>query len=160
MEEKRFLLPFTHGVDTKALHNVLQLARTQDATVVALALIPLAEQQGVEDARLERVLQAKDFLATLQTQGEMHHVPVEEHERYTYDVLESIRSNAQQMRCQSILLAYEGEEARFLQADEAQQLRLSKPYPLSILYAPSKKKVGRSVFRTVMNQLAKVVSLY
>jgi len=155
MEEKRFLLPFTHGVDTKALHNVLQLARTHHATVVALALIPLAEQQRVEDARLEHIQQAKDFLATLQTQGEIHHVPVEEHERYTYDVLESIISIAQEMRCQRILLAYEGEEVRFLQPNEAQQLRIRKPYLLSILYTPAKKKTGRSLFRPAIPQLAR-----
>ena len=155
MEEQRFLLPFTHGVDVKALRNVLQLARIHNATVVALALIPLAEQQRVEDARLERILQAKDFLATLQTQGEIHSVAVEEHERYTYDVVESIRSNAQQMHCQRILLAYEGEEVRFLHTNEAQELLTSKPYPLSILYTSPEKKIRKSLFRAVTTQLAK-----
>lgn len=159
MKETRFLLPFTYGVNTKALHNVLQLARTHNATVVALALIPLAERQRAEDARLERILQAKDFLAILQTQGEMHHVPVEEHERYTYNVFESITSNAQKMHCQRIILAYEGQEACFLQTNEAQQLCLSKPYPLQIIYTPTKRKNEKGIFRTLTAQLAKVACL-
>ena len=159
MEKTRVLLPFTHGVNTKAIHNVLQLARTQNATVVALALIPLAERQRAEDARLERILQAKDFLAILQTQSEIHHVPVEEYERYTYNVLESIASNAQQMHCQRIMLAYEGQEACFLQKNEAQQLRLSKPHPLQILYTPTKMKKEKGIFRTVTAQLTKVACL-
>lgn len=140
MQEKRFLLPFTHGVDVKALHSVLQLARTHHATIVALALIPLSGQQRPGNARLEHILQAKDFLVALSTQGNIHSVSIEEHELYTHNVLESIYHNAQQLHCQHILLSYEGKKACFLHTNEAQELRLRTSHSLYILCTEPKKR--------------------
>ncbi|GAC1398386.1 MAG: hypothetical protein NVS4B12_00300 [Ktedonobacteraceae bacterium] len=140
MQEKRFLLPFTHGVDIKALHSILQLARAHQATIVALALIPLSGQQRPGNARLEHILQAKDFLVALSTQGNIHSVTIEEHELYTHTVLESICRNAQQLHCQHILLSYEGEKACFLRTHEAQELRLRTTCSLYILCTLPKKR--------------------
>ena len=154
MEQKRFLLPFTNDVDVKALHSVLQLAKIHNATLVALALIPLAEQQRPEDVRLEYIQQAQDFLAVLHTQADIHAVRVEEYELYTYDVLESIGCYTQRLHCQRVLLSYEGEKAHFLQSNEAQQLRVGSTHPLHILYTEPKQREKKGLLHALMTQVA------
>ena len=154
MEQKRFLLPFTNDVDVKALHSVLQLTQMHNATLIALALIPLAEQQRPEDVRLEQLQQAQDFLAALHTQADIHAVRVEAYELYTHDVLESICHYTQQLHCQRILLSYEGEKAHFLQRDEAQQLRVGSTHPLHVLYTESRQREKKGLLHTLMAQVA------
>ena len=154
MEQQRFLLPFTYDVDVQALHSVLQLAKIHNAKLVALALIPLAEQQRPENVRLESIQQIQDFLEVLHTQAEIHAVQIEAYELYTHNVLESIYDYTRRLHCQRILLSYEEEKAHFLRTDEAQQLRLRNTYPLHVLYTQSKKKKKRGFLHTLMTQVA------
>ena len=154
MEQKRFLLPFTYDVDVKALHSVLQLAKIHNATLVALALIPLVEQQRPEDVRLEYIQQAQDFLAVLHTQADIHAVCIEEYELYTHDVLESIGCYTQRLHCQQILLSYTGEKAHFLQPQEAQQLRIGSIHPLHVLYTEPKQGEKKGFLHALMTQVA------
>ncbi len=154
MEQKRFLLPFTNDVDVKALHHVLQLAKIHNATLVALALIPLSKQQRPENIRLEYIQQAQDFLAVLHTQASIHSVRIEKYELYTYDVLESISRYTQSLHCQRILLSYEGEKAHFLHHHEAQQLRVKSSHPLQILYREPKQKEKKGLLHALMTQVA------
>ncbi|GAC1427002.1 MAG: hypothetical protein PVS3B3_05850 [Ktedonobacteraceae bacterium] len=154
MEQKRFLLPFTYDVDVKALHFVLQLAKIYNATLVALALIPLSEQQRPEDVRLEYLEQVQDFLAVLHTQAAIHSVKVEEHELYTHDVLESIHCYTQYLYCERVLLSYEGEKTHFLHAHEAQQLRVKHTLPLHILYTQHGKRERKDILHMLTTQLA------
>ncbi len=154
MEQKRFLLPFTYDVNVQALHSVLQLAKIHNATLVTLTLIPLSEQQRPEDVRLEYIQQAQDFLEVLHTQADMHAVRVEEYEHYTHDVLESIYSYTQRLRCQRILLSYEGEKTHFLRANEALQLRLRNTYPLNILYTQPKQREKKGFLHALATQMS------
>ena len=154
MEQKRFLLPFTHDVDVKALHHVLQLAKIHNATLVALALIPLAQQQRSEDVRLEYIQQVQDFLGVLHTQADIHAVRVEGYELFAHDVCECIYRNAQHLHCERILLSYEGEKVHFLQQHEAQQLRMDTPHLLHVLYTEPKQKEKKGLLHTLMTQVA------
>ncbi len=154
MEQKRFLLPFTNDVDVKALHSVLQLAKIHNATLVALALVPLSAQQRPEDVRLEYIQQVQDFLAVLQTQADIHSVRIEECELYTYDVLTSINCYTQHLHCQRVLLSYEGEKVHFLHPHEAQQLRLSSSSPLHIIYTEPKKQERRGLLHALATQMS------
>ena len=154
MEQKRFLLPFTCNVDVKALHSVLQLAKIHNATLVALALVPLAEQQQPEDVRLEYIQQAQDFLTVVNTQATIHSVRIEEYELYTYDVLESIGCYTQKLHCQQILLSYEGEKVHFLQPQEAQQLRIGSIHPLHVLYTEPRKREKKGFLHALMTQIS------
>ena len=154
MEQKRFLLPFTCNVDVKALHPMLQLAKIHNATLVALALIPLAEKQRPEEIRLEYIQQVQDFLAVVNIQATIHSVGIEEYKLYTYDVLESIGCYTQRLHCQQILLSYEGEKVHFLQPQEAQQLRVGSIYPLHVLYTESKKREKKGFLHTLMTQMS------
>lgn len=154
MEQKRFLLPFTCDVNVKALHQVLQVARVHNATVVALALIPLAEQQQREDVRLEYIEQVQDFLAALFTQADIHSVRVEACELYTHNLLESINCYTQHLRCQRVLLSYEGEKVHFLHPHEAQQVRLSSSCPLQVLHTEQKKLERKGFLHALATQMA------
>ena len=153
MEQKRFLLPFTNDVDVKALHSVLQLAKIHNATLVALALIPLAEQQRPEDVRLEYIQQAQDFLAVLHTQADIHAVRVEEYELFTHNVPESICRYTEHLHCQRVLLSYEGEKVHFLQHHEAQQLHVSCTYPLHVLDTEPKQREKKGLIHALMTQV-------
>ncbi len=154
MEQKRFLLPFTNDIDVKALHSVLQLAKIHNATLVVLALIPLAEKQRPEEVRLEYIQQVQDFLAIVNTQAAIHSVRVEAYELYIYDVLETIGYYTQRLRCQRVLLSYEGEKAHFLQRHEAQQLRIRSSHPIHVLYTEPKQREKKGFLHTLMTQVA------
>jgi hypothetical protein len=62
MKSTRLLLPFTQDIDLGALEYAVQLARSCQATLLPLALIPLSEEQWAEGPRLEAIEQANDFL--------------------------------------------------------------------------------------------------
>ncbi len=153
MEQKRFLLPFTNDVDVKALHSVLQLAKIHNATLVALALVPLSAQQRPEDVRLEYIQQVQDFLAVLHTQADIHSVRIEEYELYSHDVLASISCYTQRLRCQRVLLSYEGEKVHFLQPHEAQQLRQENHSQLHVLYTEPKKQERMGFLHALASQM-------
>ncbi len=151
MQENRFLLPFTQGVDSKALHTVLQFSKATNASIVALALLPLSAQQRPEEVRLEHIQQARDFLELLTSQATMHNVSIEHHECFTHDVPVSIRNMVDQLHCRTILLCYEEEKVHFLRTCETEQLRAYKQP--SILYVPSQQKATKNIFHQLKTRL-------
>jgi len=58
MKTSRWLLPFTFGVDMRAIDYAVSLAGSAGATLVPVSLIS-APAKG---ARLEHIQQSKDFL--------------------------------------------------------------------------------------------------
>src|SRR5260370_774174 len=72
MKTPRWLLPFTHGVDTAAIEYAVRLAESAGATLVPVSLIS-APPKG---ARLEHIQQSKDFLEAVQHKAERFQVPV------------------------------------------------------------------------------------
>lgn len=141
----RLLLPFTHGVDAHALTHAFIFAKATQATVVAVALIPLPHQEGAKGPRLERIQQAKDFLEFMCAKADVFHVALERHEIFTKDVVAQITHSVQQLRCQGLLLVWCERETRFSLVDEAEQLvQQTLPFPLYIVRSiPEKGSVKR-----------------
>lgn len=104
MKSTRLLLPFTQDIDLDALRYALQLARSCQATLIPLALIPLPQEQWAEGPRLEAIEQANDFLEAVKYIAERIGVELEPYEMSTRDVVRSLSVFAQEMMCEAILL--------------------------------------------------------
>jgi hypothetical protein len=104
MKSTRLLLPFTQDIDLGALEYAVQLARSCQATLLPLALIPLSEEQWAEGPRLEAIEQANDFLEAVKSIAARVGVVVEPHEMSTRDVVRSLSAFAKEMICEGILL--------------------------------------------------------
>jgi len=108
MKSTRFLLPFTQGIDLGALEYAVQFARSCQAKLIPLALIPLSEQQWAKGPRLEAIEQANDFLEAVKYKAERAEVVVEPCEMGTRDVVRSLNMFAQEMMCEGMLLFLRG----------------------------------------------------
>ncbi len=104
MERTRFLLPFTHGVDMRAIEQAVLLAKGHGATLIPLTLIDIPEERRAKGARLEQVQQSKDFLEATKYKAARYAVLVERFEVFTSDVVQSINLVASEMECEGILL--------------------------------------------------------
>ena len=98
----RILLPFTDGVNSHALEYAVLLARNYNAMLVPFSLIYVPKT--ARSVRLERIQQARDFQALVQSKAAKHGVRIEPREVYTGAVIESIRSTMQEMNCRSVVL--------------------------------------------------------
>jgi hypothetical protein len=133
MEGPRWLLPFTHGVDMRAIDHVVSLAESTGATLVAVSLILTPHKPGSRGPRLEHIQQSKDFLEAVKWKTRMHEVPVERHEVFTADVMQSIVLLVGEMRCAGIILVTSSEREALLQAHEVKRLLINPPAPLVII---------------------------
>ncbi len=140
MNKLRLFLPFTHGVDARALTSILAFAKAVQATLVATALIPFPQSESLKGPRLERIQQAKDFLEFVHTKANFSHVTLEQREVYTHDVVVQITIDAQRMNCQGILLAFCGQKACLISTEEAKRVQRIAPLPLYMLSYPSSKR--------------------
>jgi hypothetical protein len=137
---RRWLLPFTTGVDISTIASALRLADMGGATLVAVSFIATPDGRGV---RLERIQQSKDFLEAVRHKALRLSIPVECHEVFTGDILASIATQVHDLACDSLVLASEGEKALFLQKQEMQQLVLSPPASLVLLRFSPRASSGR-----------------
>ena len=136
----RLLLPFTHGVDVHALIQALIFAKATKVTLVAVALIPLPQKEGLIGPRLERIQQAKDFLEFMHTKADFFHVALERHEVFTRDAVEYITLSVQPLGCKGLLLIWDERETRFSLVAEAEHLmQQTLPFPLYIVRSTSEK---------------------
>jgi len=103
MKTIRFLLPFVHGVDLRAIEQALVFAKSHEARLVPLAHIREPEQRR-KGVRLEYIQQSKDFLETGKHKAARYAVPIERLEVFTSDVVGSINLVAGAMECEGILL--------------------------------------------------------
>ncbi len=133
MEAPRWLLPFTHGVDMRAIDNVVSLAKSTGATLVAVSLISDPSKAGSRGARLEHIQQSKDFLEAVKWKAARYEVQVERHEVFTADVMRSIASLTHEMRCDAIVMTTSSEREALLQAYEVKRLLIDPPASLVII---------------------------
>ncbi len=122
MKTPRWVLPFTHAVDMRAIDCVVHQAESAGATLVVVSLIS-APPKG---ACLEHIQQSKDFLEAVQHKVDRLQVPVERYEVFTTDVLQSLTTLVRERRCEGIVLVTGGECGCFLQEEEVKHL-LTKP---------------------------------
>jgi hypothetical protein len=133
MEATRWLLPFTHGVDMRAIDNVVSLAKSTGSTLVAVSLISAPSRAGSRGARLEHIQQSKDFLEAVKWKAARYEVPVERYEVFTADVMQSIASLTREMYCDAIVLVTSSKREALLQAHELKCLLIEPPASLVII---------------------------
>lgn len=137
MNASRWLLPFTHGVDMRAIDSVVRFAESAGATLVSVSLISAPHERGSQGARLEYIQQSKDFLEALQFKAVRLKVPVERYEVFTGNVLQSIALLVHDLRCDSILLVATGYQDVFLRASELKRLLEEPPASLVLMHLPA-----------------------
>src|SRR5260370_31653538 len=138
MNAPRWLLPFTYGVDMRALDAVVGLAGNARATLVPVSVISAPHEGRSRGARLEHIQQAKDFLEALQLKAARLEVLVERYEVFTGDVLRSIAVLVHELHCDSIVLVATGNRDVLLYASELKRLLLEPPPSLVLVRRPAR----------------------
>ncbi|MBV9228465.1 MAG: universal stress protein [Chloroflexi bacterium] len=134
MEMPRWLLPFTNGVDMRAIDYVVRLAESAGVTLIPVSLVSAPPKRG---ARLEHIQQSKDFLEAVRFKAERLGVPVERYEVFTADVLRSIAVLVCEMRCDGIVLVSRGQRTRLMQDEEVKRLLIDSPTALVLIRLPA-----------------------
>ncbi len=134
----RWLLPFTHGVNVRALEQVVHLAEVGGAQLVPVALIPVKQRSS--GVRLEHIQQAKDFLEAVRCKAIRHQVPVECHEIFTSDVSKCITQLIQDLHCESIVLVTSEQQGLLLQTEEVTCLLTNPPATLVLVRLPGHQR--------------------
>ncbi len=129
MKTSRWLLPFTHGVDMRAIEYAVRLAENAGATLIPVSLVP-APSRGT---RLELIQQSKDFLEAVRYKAERLRVPLESDEVFTTDVQQSLVRLVHEKQCDGIVLVTGNGRTRLLQDLEVKHLLIEPPVPLVII---------------------------
>ncbi len=147
MEARRWLLPFTHGVDMRAIETAVRFAESAGAMLVSVSLVECRFIEHVapdkprsQGIRLEHIAQSNDFLEAVQHLATRYRVPVERHEIVTRDVLQSIALFAREQRCDSIVLVTIEREDVLLQARELKHLLANPPTSLMLIRLPAEAR--------------------
>ena len=133
MKTLRWLLPFMHGVDMRAIDSVVNLAVSTGAKLVAVSLISVPDKPGSRGARLEHIQQSKDFLEAVKWKAARYSVPVERYEVFTGNVLQSLTLLVQDQECDSIVLVTAEKRDTLLPALEVKHLLEEPPASLVLL---------------------------
>lgn len=133
MKTLRWLLPFTCGVDMRAIDYAVQLAASGGATLVAVSIMTIPKERRSRGVRLEYIQQSKDFLEAVSWIASRSQVPIECHEIMTIDVIENIRLLIHDLHCDSIVLVSQKGKESLLCAEELKLLLVEPPAPLVIL---------------------------
>jgi nucleotide-binding universal stress UspA family protein len=137
MNTRRWLLPFTWGVDMQALDSVLGLAESSEATLVAVSLVAVPDKSRSRGARLEHIQQSKDFLEAVKWKAARLGVPVERYEVFTPDVMASIATLVHDLDCDSMILVSRGKRDVLLRAHELKRLLTEPPASFVLLRLPT-----------------------
>ena len=141
--KKRLLLPFTHGIDEKAIDNVLRFAKASEVTLVALAIMSAPDQSYREFLRPEHVEQATDFLETIAARATLYGISVEQHEAFTLNVAATILTTLRETESQGILLILKEQTACLLAPEVVTQLQQDRSVNFYNLYIPAQKKARK-----------------
>jgi hypothetical protein len=137
MNTRRWLLPFTHGVDMQAIDSVVSLVESAGTMLVALSLVSVPEARRSRGARLEDIQQSQDFLEAIKWKAARRQTLVEYHEVFTGDVLGSIATLVHDLRCDSMILVSNGKYDMLLHAHELKHLLIEPPGSFILLRLPT-----------------------
>ncbi len=133
----RWLLPFTHGVDMRAIDYVVRFAESHRVTLVPVSLVSVPREPRSRGARLEHIQQSKDFLEAVQYKAARLQVPLERYEVFTGDVIQSITMLVHDLHCDGIVtVAIEKKEA-LLRTPELKRLLTEPPTSLVLIRLPA-----------------------
>jgi hypothetical protein len=133
METRRWLVPFSWGVDMQAIDAVVRLAEGGRATLVAVSLITRPDRPGGRGPRLEHIQQSRDFLEAMRWKAERLHVSLERHEVITVDVMQSIATLMSELCCDAIVLVSRGEREALLSGHQLKHVLVDPPAALLVL---------------------------
>src|SRR6266516_361467 len=133
MDTHRWLLPFTWGIDMRAIDAVVSLAEGGGATLVAVSLVSAPDKPGSRGVRLEHIQQSKDFLEAVKWKAARLEVTVERHEVFAVDVMQSITTLTRELHCDAIVLVSRGEREALLHAHQLKRLLEEPPVSLLVL---------------------------
>lgn len=136
-KERRWLLPFTTGVDIPATTEVLRLADAANATLVAISFLVTSDEPRAQRIRLELIQQSQDFLEAVHYKALRLAIPVECHEVTTSDAFAGIEKQLRDPACESVVIATRGDRVLLLHPREIQQLLLAPPAQLIRLLLPA-----------------------
>ena len=137
MNTRRWLLPFTWGVDMQALDSVIGLAESSEAMLVALSLVTVPHTPRTPSPRLEHIQQSIDFLEAVKWKAARLRVPVERYEVITPDVIASIATLVHDLNCDSMILVSSGKCDVLLRAHELKRLLTEPPASVVLLRLPT-----------------------
>ncbi len=137
MNTRRWLLPFTYGVDMQAIDSVVSLAESAGTMLVALSLVFVPKDRGSRGARLEHIQQSKDFLEVVKWKAARRQTLVEYHEVFIGDVFESIAALVHDLSCDSMILVSNGKYDALLHGYELKHLLIEPPGSFILLRLPT-----------------------
>lgn len=141
METQRWLLPFTHAVNLRAIDTAVRVASHSGATLIALSLIaPWPKRHHPPRVRLEQIQESKDFLEAVRWKAMRQQARVECYEVFTEDVAGSIATLVQDLGCQCIMLMRHGMENALLSPHDLKQVLVKPPAALLFLTLPLAKR--------------------
>ncbi len=133
MSTSRWLLPFTGGVDVRAIHQVARLAASCGATVYPVALISSHHDRPSRQVRLEQRMEVNDFFEVVRWQTARYRVPVICQQVITHDIVQSIRMLAQEWLCTGVVVVVGHQKGILLETGDVKQLLLKPPVALVLL---------------------------
>jgi hypothetical protein len=140
----RWLMPFTYGVDMRAINYLVSLAENNGATLIPVSLVSVPNDSRFGGARLEHIQQSKDFLEAVKYKAARFQVPLERYEVFTSDVIQSITMLVHDLNCDGIVMvAIENKEV-LLRAHELKHLLSEPPAPLVLIRLPARQQEARA----------------
>jgi hypothetical protein len=136
----RWLLPFTHGVDMRAINYLVSLAENNGATLIPVSLISVPNHSRSAGARLEHIQQSKDFLEAVKYTSARLQVAVERYEVFTSDVIQSITTLVHDLHCDGIVMVAIEHKEVLLRTHELKQLLVEPPASLVLIRLPARSQ--------------------
>ena len=142
----RWLLPFTHGVDMRAIDYLVSLAKNNGATLIPISLVYVPTESRSRGARLEHIQQSKDFLEAVKCKAARLQVPVERYEVFTSDAVQSITTLVHDLHCDGIVMVAIERKEVLLHAHELKQLLVEPPASLVLMRLPARSQEARAFY--------------
>jgi hypothetical protein len=117
----------------RAVNTALGVVQKGNAGLVALSLIAVSPGKRSQGVRLELIQQSQDFLETVKYRAERFAIPVERHEMYTENTLESLETLPRELGCEGMILFSRGEQALLLSNQEVRHMLSRVPLSLMLI---------------------------
>lgn len=140
MKERRWLLPFTYGVDDEALDLVCRMTQEADATLVAISLLAPEVGTGLQ---IEQIQASKDFLECVHYHARTQQVIAERHEVWVAagdNIPCRMQTFVREYQCDSMVVIVQRGQGVLLRTDEIATLILNPPASLVLLRLSARQR--------------------
>ncbi len=125
MDQRRWLLPYIHGIDMQAITAVISQADAAGATLVTVALICMSTKSQKRGAHLRLIQQMKAFLEAMNNKALRLGLPLERHVVVTHNAVRSLKPLITELHCDAIVLVSRREQEIFLWPDSTSRYLLT-----------------------------------